>query len=102
MESKQQKENARKAKEAAALFFPDEQWKKLENGIYLSPRRAIGEKTNFTNELRDAQILRDLGSTVNPRMAKGLGDQAMLNPDKGAEHREFSKRALNQDMQRLA
>jgi hypothetical protein len=57
-------ENARKAREAADTFFPGEKWVKVEEGIYLSPRRAIGKKSNYPDELRDAQILRDLGSTV--------------------------------------
>jgi len=61
---KLRQDNARKAKEAADKFFPGENWKQVENGIYLSPRRAIGKKSNYTDELRDAQILRDLGSIV--------------------------------------
>jgi len=58
------RENAKKAKTAANKFFPGEKWIKVEEGIYLSPRRAVGKKSNYTNELRDAQILRNLGSTV--------------------------------------
>ena len=60
-------ENARKAKEAADRLFPGEEWiHKEEYGerIYVSSRRRIGNKSNFRDELRDAQILRDLGSTV--------------------------------------
>jgi len=57
-------ENARKAKEAADRLFPGERWKSIENRIYLSPSRPIGKKSNYQDELRDAQILRDLGSTV--------------------------------------
>jgi len=63
MQEKQQK-NAKKAKEAADRLFPVEKWIKKEAGIYLSPNRPIGKKTNFIDEFRDAQILRDLGSTV--------------------------------------
>jgi len=63
-EVKLRRENARKAKEAADAFFPGEEWIKVEEGIYLSPRRAIGKNSNYPNELRDAQILRDWGSTV--------------------------------------
>ena len=63
-EAKLRRENARKAKEAADKFFPGEKWIKVEAGIYLSPRRAIGKKSNYRDELRDAQILRDLGGTV--------------------------------------
>jgi len=57
-------ENAQKANEAADRLFPMEKWIKVEDGIYLSPRRAIGKKSNYADELRDAQILRDAGSTV--------------------------------------
>ena len=63
-ELKRRRENARKAKEAADREFPDEKWKFVEKGIYLSPRRPIGKHSGYQNELRDAQILRDLGSTV--------------------------------------
>ena len=58
------RENARKAKEAADSFFPGEKWIRVEKGIYRSPRRAIGKKSNYRDELRDAQILRDWGGTV--------------------------------------
>ena len=58
------RENAKKAREAADRFFPGEKWEKIGDGIYRSPRRAIGKKSNYPDELRDAQILRDLGSTV--------------------------------------
>ena len=57
-------ENARKAREAADKFFPGENWEKVEDGIYRSSRRPIGKKSNYPDELRDAQILRDWGSTV--------------------------------------
>jgi len=57
-------ENARKAREAADKFFPGENWKQIDDGIYLSLRRTIGKNSNYIDELRDAQILRDLGSTV--------------------------------------
>ena len=36
----------------------------MENGIYLSPRRPIGKNSGYADELRNAQILRDFGSTV--------------------------------------
>ena len=62
-ESKRQ-ENAKKAKETADLLFPGEKWIPYEDGIFLSLHRAIGKKSNFEDELRDARILRDLGSTV--------------------------------------
>jgi len=63
-EAKRRADNARKAKETAKKEFPGEKWIFVEDGIYLSPRRPIGKNSNFQNELRDAQILRDLGSTV--------------------------------------
>jgi len=63
-EAKLRRENARKARQAANKFFPNEKWVKVAEGIFLSPRRAIGKKSNYRDELRDAQILRDLGGTV--------------------------------------
>jgi hypothetical protein len=54
----------RPVREAAEQLFPGEKWVKVEDGIYRSPRRPIGKRSNYQNELRDAQILRDLGSTV--------------------------------------
>ena len=63
-EAKRRQENAKKAREAAGDLFPGEKWKSVEDGIYLSLRRAIGKNTNYKDELRDAQILRSLGSTV--------------------------------------
>ena len=56
--------NALKAREAADCLFPGHEWIKVEDGIYLSSDRATGSNTNYADELRDAQILRDLGSTV--------------------------------------
>jgi hypothetical protein len=64
LETRLRQENAQKAKEAADKFFPGEQWKQVEDGIFLSPRRPIGKHSSYQNELRDAQILRDWGSTV--------------------------------------
>jgi hypothetical protein len=63
-ETRRREENARKAREAAGQLFPGEKWEKKEEGIYLSPHRPVGEKSNYKDELRDAKILRDLGSTV--------------------------------------
>jgi len=63
-ETERRQENARKAREAADLLFPGEKWVKVEEGIYRSPNRPIGEKTSYKDELRDAQILRNLGSAV--------------------------------------
>jgi len=63
-EAKWRLDNAKKARETAEKEFPGEKWKSVEEGIYLSPRRPIGKNSNFMDELRDARILRDLGSTV--------------------------------------
>ena len=63
LESKKKEENANKAKAAADRLFPNEKWINIEDGIYRSSRRNLDEEIN-KNELRDAQILRDLGSTV--------------------------------------
>jgi hypothetical protein len=57
-------ENAQKAKEAADILFPDEQWKQLADGIYLSPRRPIGKKSNYPEEKKDAEILATRGCTI--------------------------------------
>ena len=64
MEVKRRTDNARKAKAAADYLFPGEKWINVEDGIYLSSRRPVGKNSNYKDELRDAQILRDLGSTV--------------------------------------
>jgi hypothetical protein len=53
-----------KAEEFAGKEFPCEKWIFVEEGIHLSPRRPIGEKLNYRDELRDAQILKDLGGTI--------------------------------------
>jgi hypothetical protein len=63
-ERRRREENAKKAREAADKLFPGEKWKRVEDGIYLSPRRPIGEKTNFKDEKHDALILKLLGSIV--------------------------------------
>jgi len=63
-EAERQAENAQKAREAADQLFPDEKWITVEDGIYLSPRRPVGKNSNYKDELRDAQILRNSGSTV--------------------------------------
>jgi hypothetical protein len=63
-EKKQRLENAKKSKAAADQFFPGKEWKQLEDGIYLSPNRAIGKKSNYKDEKRDAQILHLFGSIV--------------------------------------
>jgi len=63
-EEKRRRDNARKARQIADKEFPDEKWKVVEEGIFLSPQRRIGKHSSYLNELRDAQILRDLGNTV--------------------------------------
>jgi hypothetical protein len=57
-------ENAQKAREFADQEFPGEKWIAVENGIYLSPRRPIGAKSTYQEEKKDAQLLRDQGSTI--------------------------------------
>jgi hypothetical protein len=63
-EQRRRQENAKKAKDAADQLFPGEKWQKVEDGIYLSPSRPIGKKTNYKDEKRDSEILRSFGSTV--------------------------------------
>ena len=63
-EKAQRENNARKARELADKEFPSENWVFVEEGIFRSRRRAIGAKSNYQDELKDAQILRDLGSVV--------------------------------------
>jgi hypothetical protein len=63
-ERRRQENNARKAKEAADQLFPGEKWKQVEERIYLSPNRPIGEKSNYKDEKRDAEILRSFGGAV--------------------------------------
>jgi len=60
----EREENAKKAREVADLLYPGHRWKKVEDGIYLSPCRSVGKKSSYKDELRNARILRDLGSTV--------------------------------------
>jgi hypothetical protein len=75
-EAKRRADNAKKAWQSADKEFPNEKWKAVEEGIYLSPRRPIGKHSSYQNELHDAQILRDLGSTVY------LTPEARNNPNK--------------------
>ena len=63
-EAERRAENAKKAGEAADQLFPGEKWITVENRIFLSPRRPVGKNSNYKDELRDAQILRNFGSTV--------------------------------------
>ena len=74
-EAKRRRENAKKAAEAANELFPDEQWKSVGDGIYLSPNRPTGAKSSYAEELKDAQILRGFGSTVYlvPDIRSALG-----------------------------
>jgi len=104
--ARQSRENAKRAKESADRLFPEEKWIKVEDGIYLSPRRAIGKKSNFKEELRDAQILRDIGSTIylapEPRADKRRKFDAIVNGEKvefknmhGASFRTLEEHFLN-------
>lgn len=63
-EAKRRADNAKKARQTANKEFPNEKWKSVEERIFLSPHRPIGKHSSYPSELRDAQILRDLGSTV--------------------------------------
>jgi len=63
-ETQRRADNAKKAREAADQLFPGEKWITVENGIFLSSRRPVGKNSNYKDELRDAQILRNSGSTV--------------------------------------
>ena len=63
-EARRLQENAKKAKAEADRLFPGEKWKKVEDGIFLSPRRPTGAKSSYKTELHNAQILRRQGSTV--------------------------------------
>jgi hypothetical protein len=104
--TRRSRENAKRAKEVADKLFPREKWIKVENGIYLSPRRAIGKKTNYKEELRDARILRDTGSTVylvpEPRAERSRKFDAIVNGEKmefknmhGASFRTLEEHFLN-------
>ena len=82
-EARQWQENVKKAQGAAERLFPEEKWKLVEDRIYLSLRRPIGEKSNYKDELRDAQILRDGGSAIyltpEPRNEIGKKYDAIVN-----------------------
>jgi len=56
--------NFRLAQREAHRLYPNHEWTQIEQRIFLSSRKAIGSKTGFAAELRDAQILRDMGHTV--------------------------------------
>jgi len=57
-------ENAKKAKEIVDQLFPGEKWIKLEDNIYLSPRRPIGKHTRYQDEIKIARILKKMDSTI--------------------------------------
>jgi len=80
---REEKKNSKKAREAADRWFPDEKWVQYEEGIYLSQNRPIGNKSNFIDELRDAQILCSHGSIVylvpEVRNASGKKYDAIVN-----------------------
>jgi hypothetical protein len=82
-------DNARKAKQLADQDFPNEKWERVEDGIYLSPNRPVGKKSNYQEEKRDAQILRSYGSTVylvpDDSRAPGRKYDAIVN----GQHFEF-------------
>ena len=80
------KDNAQKAKEAADRLFSGEKWQKVEEGIFLSPNREIGQNSSYKAELQDARILRDLGNTVylvpELRSTPGRKYDALVNGEK--------------------
>jgi hypothetical protein len=80
-EKRRREENAKKAKEAASQLFPGEKWEKSEYGIYVSPRLRKND-----DEMNDAKILRDLGSTVYlvPESSRQSGKKydAIVNGEK--------------------
>jgi SPP1 gp7 family putative phage head morphogenesis protein len=63
-ERRRREENARKSKDAADRLFPGEKWKKIEDGVYISPHRPTGEKTSCEDEKHDSLILKLLGSII--------------------------------------
>jgi len=73
------KENARKARETANRLFPGEDWKQVEDGIYLSPNRPIGKKSHYNEEMQNARILRDHGYVVY--LAPEWKDSTEKQPD---------------------
>jgi hypothetical protein len=85
-ELRRREENARKTKKFADKEFPGEKWIFVEEGVYLSPRRPVGEKSNYKNELRDAQILRDFSGTIylvpDDSRASGKKYDAIVNGQK--------------------
>jgi len=82
-EQQRRAENATKAQKLAEQEFPGEKWQKVEDGIYLSPNRPIGKKSNYKDEKRDAEILQSFGSTVyltpEIRSAPGHKYDAIVN-----------------------
>jgi hypothetical protein len=77
--------NAAKAKATADRLFPGEKWIEVEPYIYLSPRRAIGAKSNYIDEKRDADVLKARGSTIylapEPRNTPGRKADAIVDRD---------------------
>ncbi|GHV86615.1 hypothetical protein AGMMS50230_22230 [Spirochaetia bacterium] len=63
-EQRRREDNARKAKTFADQEFPGEKWKEVSDGIYVSPRKPVGEKSSYKAEKRNADILRSFGSTI--------------------------------------
>jgi hypothetical protein len=63
-ERRRRQENGKKAQEAADELFPGGKWKQVEESLYLSLNRPIGDKSNYRDEKRDAEILCSFGSTV--------------------------------------
>ena len=83
LDAEEREENAVKAQETAERLFPGHEWRRVEDGIYLSPRRPIGKKSSYAGELRNAQMLRDMGYTVylapEQRSVAGAKFDAIVN-----------------------
>ncbi|MCL2444260.1 MAG: hypothetical protein FWD13_12465 [Treponema sp.] len=69
-EAKRRADNAQKAKAAAEIEFPGVKWNKVDDGIYQTSIRS-------DEELRNARILCDLGSTVyfSPERSRQPGNK---------------------------
>jgi SPP1 gp7 family putative phage head morphogenesis protein len=89
-EQKQQESNTRKAKAFADKEFPHEDWKKIEDRIFLSTRRSIGKKSNFGQEIEQARILKAFGSTVY-LLPEGQNGGKKVDAIVNGEYMEFKR-----------
>ncbi|GHV86062.1 hypothetical protein AGMMS50230_16700 [Spirochaetia bacterium] len=65
-EQRRRENNSKKAKAFADQEFSGEKWKpvKGEERIFIASRKKTGKNSGFEGELKNAQLLRNLGSTV--------------------------------------